>query len=274
MNKEEVRRTLERIEQALREAEKALEKYIPGNVAYEYKTGTDPVTEADCAVDTLLKELLPREGEGWLSEETADDPGRLERERVWIVDPLDGTREFVAGIPQWCVSIALVEAGAAVAGGVLNPASGECVLGGAGVGVTVNGIDAGVRELSSAEGIEVLASNSEIKRCEWERFEGDAFSIKSVGSVAYKLALVGCGRADCMWTPQPKSEWDIAAGVAIVEAGGGVVMMQDGEKPVFNREKPKVPNLLGCPKSIAEEVFKRWFKDHKVVDCRSKEGSA
>ncbi len=82
-------------------------RFTPGAVETEYKAGHDPVTEADRAVDAVLRENLLRDGEGWLSEETADNPSRLEKTRVWIVDPLDGTREFVMGLPEFCVSIGL-----------------------------------------------------------------------------------------------------------------------------------------------------------------------
>ena len=107
---------LPRIAHALEEAVRVLKRYTPGAVDADDQGGGDPVTEADRATDTLLRELLPEGDEGWLSEETVDDPIRLHKERVWIVDPLDGTREFVAGIPEWCVSVALVEEGRAARG--------------------------------------------------------------------------------------------------------------------------------------------------------------
>src|ERR1700748_1716383 len=95
--------TLQRIQSALESARQIFARFTPGEIDAEYKAGHDPVTEADTAIDALLRRELLREGEGWLSEETVDDFSRLERRRVWIVDPLDGTREFVAGIPEFCV---------------------------------------------------------------------------------------------------------------------------------------------------------------------------
>ena len=86
-------------------------RFTPGAIETEYKIGHDPVTEADRALDAVLRKELLREGEGWLSEESVDDPIRLQRSRVWVVDPLDGTREFVKGIPEFCVSIGFVENG-------------------------------------------------------------------------------------------------------------------------------------------------------------------
>jgi myo-inositol-1(or 4)-monophosphatase len=94
---------LQRIQAALNAASQIFERFTPGAVETEYKAGHDPVTEADRAVDAVLRENLLRDGEGWLSEETADNPLRLDKTRVWIVDPLDGTREFVKGLPEFCV---------------------------------------------------------------------------------------------------------------------------------------------------------------------------
>src|ERR1700724_4170470 len=116
-----------------------LNRFTPGAIETEYKVGHDPVTEADRAVDDILRKTLLRPGEGWLSEETVDDFTRLDKQRVWVVDPLDGTREFVQGIPEFCVSIAMVENGVPVAGGICNPATDELILGSRETGVTYNG---------------------------------------------------------------------------------------------------------------------------------------
>ncbi|MGC2542236.1 MAG: inositol monophosphatase family protein, partial [Candidatus Sulfotelmatobacter sp.] len=111
-------RILERIRAALEASRTVFGRFTPGAIDTEYKTGQDPVTEADRALDAVLRKELLREGEGWLSEESVDDPVRLQRSQVWVVDPLDGTREFVLGIPEFCVSIGFVENGRPVAGGI------------------------------------------------------------------------------------------------------------------------------------------------------------
>jgi len=130
---------LQRIQAALEAARGVFERFTPGAIATEYKIGHDPVTEADRAVDAVLRQTLLRDGEGWLSEETADNPSRLSKEKVWIVDPLDGTREFVQGLPEFCVSIGFVENGIPVAGGIYNPATQETFLGAVDAGVLYNG---------------------------------------------------------------------------------------------------------------------------------------
>jgi myo-inositol-1(or 4)-monophosphatase len=153
----------------------------------------------------------------------------------------------VAGIPEWCVSIGLLEDGRPVAGGVANPATGEVFLGSLESGVTYNGRPARVSGRQSLDGALVLASRSEFDRGEWERFRGATFTVRPVGSVAYKLALVAAGLADATWTLVPKHEWDVAAGVALVLAGGGSVQVPDGSALRFNQPRPWLAGLIAHP---------------------------
>ncbi len=243
-----------RIEAALREAERALAPFTPGAIAVERKAGGDPVTEADQRVDDVLKRLLPEPGEGWLSEETVDDHARLDKRRAWVVDPLDGTREFVEGIPQWSVSIGLVEDGQPVAGGILNPATQQLVLGAIGHGVTLNGEPAQVSSRESLEGAVVLASNSEIRRGEWERFQGHGLEVRPCGSVAYKLALVAAGLVDATWTLVPKNEWDVVAGIALVRAAGGIIEPKEEPERAFNQPSPLLKGLLAYPPQLQRPI--------------------
>jgi myo-inositol-1(or 4)-monophosphatase len=247
---------LQRIEAALRAAAEALTPFTPGAIAVEMKSGGDPVTEADRRVDEVLRQLLPAEGEGWLSEETVDDLVRLDRERVWVVDPLDGTREFIEGIPEWSVSIGLVEQGQPVAGGIYNPSTDQLVLGATDRGVTLNGEPAGVSTRETLEGAVVLASRSEVKRGEWERFENRGFEVKPCGSVAYKLAQVAAGLVDATWTLVPKNEWDVVAGVALVRAAGGLIEVLKDPDRAFNRENPLMAGMLAHPPSL-DAVIRR-----------------
>ena len=249
--------TLERIESALRAARTVFQRFTLGAIEAEYKAGHDPVTEADRALDVALRKELLRDGEGWLSEESVDDLSRLEKKRVWVVDPLDGTREFVAGIPEFCTSIALVEDGRPVAGGIYNPATEETFLGAIGWGVTYNGIPTQASQRKSLNGAVILASRSELKRGEWKQFEDADFQIRPMGSIAYKLALVAAGRADATFTFVPKHEWDIAAGVALVGSSGGSVGSLDDRRLRFNERHPLVSGLIACAPSLASELVCR-----------------
>lgn len=252
---------LERIEAALDRAEAVLEAFTPGAIEAQMKSGDGPLTAADLAVDKVLRETLPRVGEGWLSEETADSPDRLSCERTWIVDPIDGTREFVLGIPEWCVSIALVVRGVAVAGGVLNPGAGHRFVGSIDDGVTLNGVAVGPTTRTSIAGALVLASRSEMKRREWEPFLETSIAVRTMGSVAYKIACVAAGLADATWTLAPKNEWDVAGGAALVRAGGGSVTGPSFEPVTFNNPDPLMPGLIvtngalrGSVEALIEQV--------------------
>jgi myo-inositol-1(or 4)-monophosphatase len=246
---------LERIENALAAAKEVFARFTPGEVAAEYKSGHDPVTEADRAVDSVLRRCLLREGEGWLSEESADDLSRLRHDRVWIVDPLDGTREFVQGIPEFCVSIAMVERALPVAGGICNPATSEVFLGAVDCGLSYNGSQTRVSERRQLQGAMVLASRSETKRGEWEKFKQAPFQVQPTGSVAYKLARVAAGLADATFTLNPKHEWDVAGGAALVLSGGGFV--QTLQSPLAcNRENLLIDGLIACGPFLKDELLR------------------
>lgn len=243
-------RDLIRIQQALAEAAKSVSAFTPGRIAAEKKAGGDPVTEADLAVDRILKEMLHRPGEGWLSEETVDNPDRLDKERVWIVDPIDGTREFVEGIPEWCISVGLVVNGRPVAGGILNPQAGQLFLGTIEGGVTLNGTPARVTEKTTLAGARVLASRSEIRKGLWKSLESAPFEIVPCGSIAYKLAQVAAGLADATISLAPKNEWDVAAGAALVTAGGGKTEIKNDRHRIFNRRDTLMDGFTASGKAL------------------------
>ncbi len=244
---------LARINAALDAALVVLEGFTPGRIEAMQKEGGDPVTEADVLVDAEMKRILPQSGEGWLSEESVDDKERLGKSRVWIVDPIDGTKEFVQGIPEWCVSIGLIEDGRPVAGGIHNPATGERITGSVDRGLIYKGKQPASGKYTLA-GARVGASRSEMKRGEWDRFEGYDFEIVPMGSVAYKLALTAAGRLDATWTLVPKNEWDLAAGVALLESAGGWAVLKDGSTPTWNDEDPLVPGFIATTAALKAEV--------------------
>jgi myo-inositol-1(or 4)-monophosphatase len=233
-----------RIQAALDAAGTVFARFTPGAIDTEYKVGHDPVTEADRAVDAVLRENLLRDGEGWLSEETADNLSRLDKARVWIVDPLDGTREFVKGLPEFCVSIGFVENGVPVAGGIYNPATKETFVGAVDCGVLYNGQGACASQRTTLDGALILASRSEVKRGEWKPFENCPFKVQAMGSVAYKLARVSAGLADVTFTLTPKNEWDVVAGAALVKSAGGFVSTLEKTDLVANRRDPLLSGLL------------------------------
>lgn len=231
--------------------------------AVRHKGPDQPVTEADLGADDLLMERLlgSRPEYGWLSEETADRPERLSRSRVWVVDPIDGTRSFIAGYPEFVVSVGLVEAGEPVVGVIHNPASQELFWAVRGRGAFGNRGEAGgeyrLRVAAAEEDRpSLLASRSELGRGELEPFL-DAYDLREMGSTAYKMAGVAAGAGNGFLSRGPKSEWDVAAGALIVEEAGGTVTDLRGLRLTFNRPDPYVHGVLVAAPALHAALLKR-----------------
>jgi myo-inositol-1(or 4)-monophosphatase len=215
----------------------------------------NPVTQADLEADRALKKILhePFPDYGWLSEETADNDARLACRRVWIVDPLDGTKEFIKGIPEFCVAIALVEDGAPVLGVTYNPIRREMFWAARGIGCHLGTRRVRVTRTRALARARILASRSETGRGEWEAFAGKLNAIP-MGSVAYKLALVAGGKADATFTRSPKSEWDVASGTALIVEAGGTVTDIRGHPVRFNRKHVKLEGFIADNTALHREL--------------------
>ena len=246
---------------AAREAGRIIQDIRSRPFDVEQKGTEGPVTEADRAADTLLKrELLALEPCGWLSEETADNPSRLDYYRLWVVDPLDGTKEFVNGIPEYTVAIALVDSGSPILGVVHNPVTGETYWAERGRGAFKHSESGDNEPVAVAEGNGLLASRSEIKRGEFEPFE-DRWDVRVVGSIEYKLALIGAGKAAVTFSRGPKHEWDVCAGAVIIEEAGGKVADVFGEPLRFNQAFPKTKGVLaGAP-----QAYERALEEIRAI---------
>jgi myo-inositol-1(or 4)-monophosphatase len=214
----------------------------------------DMVRDAELQISQALRDALQRPVEGWLCEEHADDKARLDCSVTWVVDPVDGTIEFISGLPEWSISVGLVIDGVAIAGGICNPETDEVFLGSKSLGVTYNGRPAASPDAATLDGGVVLASRQECARGEWEHFAGKNFRVRAVGSVAYKLALVSAGLAAATWTLCPKNEWDVAAGVALINAAGAKVALPDKAEPRFNRSNTLLPGLIASRSEVWGEV--------------------
>ncbi|MDH5526840.1 MAG: 3'(2'),5'-bisphosphate nucleotidase CysQ [Nitrospirota bacterium] len=219
------------------------------------KGAGNPVTDADLEADAVLKRILlgERPEDGWLSEETRDSPDRLSRSRVWIVDPIDGTKEFIKGIPQFAISIALAVEGEIAVAAIFNPARKELFTAVRGGGVWLNGKPVAVTECDALPQATILASRSEVARGEFERFKD--YTIEPIGSIAYKLAMIGSGMADLTFTLTPKNEWDFAAGALLVTEGGGQVRVLGGHPQTFNQPDPLVKGVAATNARLFEPVM-------------------
>ncbi len=217
----------------------------------------NPVTAADLEADRAIKKILrdPFPGYGWLSEETADNDDRLKCRRVWIVDPLDGTKEFIKGIPEFAVAIALVEDGIPVLGVTYNPIKREMYWAARGLGCHLNTRRVRVTRMRTLKRATVLASRSETSRGEWQEF-GGMLKVRPTGSVAYKLAMVAAGKADATFTRSPKSEWDIASGAALVAEAGGTITDIKGREIRFNQRHVKLEGLVADNTALHAALMK------------------
>jgi len=233
------------------EAGALVHRFSQAGVEAWEKSQNNPVTEADLAADRRIREAITaaHPDDGLLTEESEDDPRRLRCERVWIVDPIDGTREFARGIPEYAVSIALVVAGRPVLGVVHNPAAGLTVAGSLGGGITRNGQPATVSSCSTLGDARVVASRSEVEDGRLAAFAPHFRQLVPMGSIAWKLALVACGEADLNLSLKPKHEWDVCAGDFLVHEAGGRYAGFDSAGARYNRPRPvrEAPMIGGPP---------------------------
>lgn len=229
----------------------------PGSVR-EKAGGGGPVSDADLAVDRLLRERLlgARPDYGWLSEETEDDPIRLDRNLLFVVDPIDGTRAYIAGQPTWAISAAIVEAGKPVAGIVHMPALGKTYVAQRGAGATRNGRPIRPSTRTSLEGAQVLANANQLVESHWP---GGVPEVERHfrPSIAYRLCLVAEGRFDATLTFRPSWEWDIAAGDLVAREAGAVVTDAAGRPLVYNSRDPRVPGLIAACAPVHRALMER-----------------
>ena len=227
---------------ACRAAGEILLGYYRGKYDLNDKGEDNPVTSADLEADACLKEILlgAYPEYGWLSEETADDSRRLQKQRVWIVDPMDGTKEFVQQIPEFAVSVALVEDGIPLVGAIFNPAAAELFVTTRGGGTFRNGQRVYCTESTQLADATLIVSRSEEKRGEVDPFRKQVGEVRAVGSVAYKLAHVAAGMGDLNVSVQPKNEWDVCAGDLLVREAGGEMLDLEGGVRVYNQRDPLI----------------------------------
>lgn len=220
----------------------------PGNLG--------PVTEADLAVDTLLRERLisARPDYGWLSEETPDTETRLNHERVFIIDPIDGTRSFIEGSDTWAHSLAVAEAGVVIAAAVYLPVKGKLYAAARGQGARLNDrpIRASARERLT--GARVLASKPSYDPRHWPAGVPEV-SRHNRPSLAYRLSLVAEGRYDAMLTFRDSWEWDIAAGDLILREAGAITSDRNGGPLRFNNAHPQVDGMVAAGPELHAEIL-------------------
>tara|TARA_B100000073_G_scaffold165427_1_gene136934 strand:+ start:2367 stop:3146 length:780 start_codon:yes stop_codon:yes gene_type:complete len=240
------------------EAGRLILNYYKADYEIKDKGYHNPVTTADHAADKVLKEILTDTfpDYGWLSEETIDSKLRLRKERVWVVDPLDGTKEFIEGVPHFVVSVALVEEGIPILGVLYNPVTKELFSAAKGRGAKLNGRVINCTSKSNLNEMVILNSRSETKKGLWNPFRDTFKLLKPIGSVAYKLGMTAAGKADIFASLRPKNEWDICAGNCIINESGGKLIDLHGKERVYNQENTLIkPGLIAGETTAVDKIY-------------------
>ncbi|WP_454064660.1 inositol monophosphatase family protein [Candidatus Nitrospira salsa] len=244
------------LQMAVREAgARALELAEKG-FEISIKSDLSQVTTADLEVDRMLQDrLLTRYPEdGWLSEETPDDRKRLDKKRVWILDPIDGTRNFISKIPQYAISIALVENHEPILGVIYNPATNEMFFAEKNAGAYLNDMPIHVNATHDEQLI-CLANISAQTQAELELIEPNV-EYTGFGSIAYALALQAVGRVDITLNPGSQNEWDIAAGILLVQEAGGTAKDRHWQSIPLNQSNTTTQGVIATRPDKTETVQK------------------
>jgi myo-inositol-1(or 4)-monophosphatase len=229
-----------------------------GRVDFEEKADGSPITKADRECNQYLEhqllQLLPLSG--WLSEETEDAPSRLTHDWVWVVDPIDGTKEFVARVPEFAVSVGLVFREIVVGGFVVNPALDQGGVAGVGQSLRHWGLEiTPQRKIQNPLEAVVSVSRTESSRGATKGLEEVIGEIRPVGSIAYKMLRVAVGAEDATISFDAKSEWDLCGGVALLKAAGKKWKSRNASEK-FNQPDPRrLGPFVGGPASLVDSLF-------------------
>ncbi|MGB3555742.1 MAG: 3'(2'),5'-bisphosphate nucleotidase CysQ [Jannaschia sp.] len=246
------------IEAALKAGEIARRHFGKDPKVWDKGDGQGPVTEADLEIDAMLRRdlLAARPDYGWLSEESADDPDRLSRARVFVIDPIDGTRAFLAGETTFSHSLAVVEDGVPFAAAIALPLKDRIYAAGRGCGATRNGHSITPSGRTVLDGAQVLGTKPSFRDAYWTD-NAPPVTQKFVSSLAFRLALVAEGRFDAMITLRDAWEWDIAAGALLVTEAGGEVRDRRGGLLQFNNPHPQVDGVVAGTPAIQADLLSR-----------------
>lgn len=244
--------------EAAREAGELARDLRARGLEVEYKAGNSPVTNADLAADALLRERLgaARPDYGWLSEETADDPARLACRRLFVVDPIDGTRAFLNDRPWWAVSIAVVEDQRPIAGVVFAPEVGETYAARAGQGATLNGASIFNSAACVLEDCAMAGDPRLFPHPSWP-IPWPQMRVEQRNSTAYRMCLVASGAFDAAVAPVPKHDWDVAAADLIASEAGCFVGDHTGRGFSYNGPAPLQPSLICATPGLAPLILER-----------------
>jgi myo-inositol-1(or 4)-monophosphatase len=256
-----MKRELTLLVEAVRKAGAKTRELIKHGFDVQTKPDRSPVTTVDIEVNRILQEMQRREFplDGWLSEESPDDQARLTRQRIWIVDPIDGTKALVKRVPEFCISAALVERGIPVVAAILNPSTDELFTAVRGGGLFLNGAPVTFSPDHKIDPV-IMVNAWELRIERWSTLAETARCCP-IYSIANALTLVAAGRIQAALTIEPENEWDLAAGVLLIEESGGTVCDMDGKPFLFNQPIPRFPGVIAVAAS-ADRALRARLQTH------------
>ena len=254
-------RELTLLVEAVRKAGTKVGELVRDGFEIQMKPDRSPVTTVDHEVNRILHEMQRREfpRDGWLSEESPDDPARLTHARVWIVDPIDGTKALVNRMPEFCISAALVERGAPVVAAILNPSTDELFTAVRGGGLFLNGARVTIPLPHEVDPV-IMVNAWEFRIDRWSTL-AETTRCRPMYSIANALALVAAGRVQAALTIEPENEWDLAAGVLLIEESGGAVSDALGKPFVFNQPRPRFRGVIAVA-ATADKNLRAKLQTH------------
>jgi myo-inositol-1(or 4)-monophosphatase len=240
------------VETAVREAGSLAARTFQTTMKNWTKTGGSPVTEADIAVDNFLRERLTSlaPDSGWLSEESTDDLARLHAPRIWVVDPIDGTRAYLSGRTDWSISVALVEDGCPALAAIFAPMREQLYLASVGKGTTLNGVNVMASSGASLEHARVAGPKPMLQKL--AAHVPTIVAEPKVFSLALRLARVSDASLDIAFASENSHDWDLAAADLLVHEAGGALTTIDGQKLIYNRADPLHGALVAARRSRHE----------------------
>jgi len=253
---------VELIKSALEVAGKTALHYFRNSPKAWNKQDGSVLTEADLAVNDAVRAILmaARPDYGWLSEEGPDDPARLERQRCWILDPIDGTRSFSLGRDEWCIGLCLIENGLPIAAGVSHPSTQRLFLAEKGKGITLNGQVVQVHDSASLDGARLAGRPAALRRV--AATAAHPVDVSHTPQIA-RLAMLAAGEVDVVASFGSKHDWDIAPGALLVTEAGGKITDEAGQPMLFNRQIPRQNGLLAAGVLRHAAVMKAMEKTSK-----------
>ena len=250
------------IHSALTKASARLQRIRYEGLKVEIKSDGSPVTNADLEVNQILQQALLTAfpGDAWLSEESPDNPARLQSQRVWILDPIDGTKPFIKSLPHYTISLALIDKGEPAIGVIFNPATQEYFCAIQGQQAMLNGQPLHVHLPSPSSRSTFLVNTWQVSKPSLKAWRTKHHCPPLLGSIAYSLALVAAGQVDGLINVGPQNEWDIAAGLLLVQAAGGLVFDNHQQPISCNQPNPTVNGIIAI-RPGALPTIQQWLTE-------------